>query len=945
MKKFANSIRYVTLERNLFSNPLYMEKQKKHSKKTLKNYQEKPKAFTLVELIIVITILSILSVIAFLWMKDYSKNSRDTNRLATFKTLEKGLDLFALKTGNYPEPEWNVVELLWSGNTLLLKKWELQDTISRQIQANKTSQDPLSNHYYAYAITENKQEYQLSTFLEEDIISYENMLFPKVYANNNYKAYVIWNYRPKIFEANGVSYLIPSLIFSYSGTITENKLEVSTQNSQNIFYVVNKENNLPYAVNGNTPINNTQTNNLNYIKELEGKLPEWNGTLIQDLIIWKTTTDLTQEEKWIIKNIISSPSQKSENVVFQKCITETIDDYILWETIHGNNYNAEKQTNISNGVQVYRQIFTCNYGNFEKNGDEILPSPNCNENYVANGWSCVPDTCTWERPEHSELNGTQGTASWSWSQNNTWLCKYKCNDWYETSTCIAKTKNITTANYNGRDFSFESFTLAYNSPQVKSSQSLSIAWWTSVLTTNFMLDLDGETVHISEQQEVVTCNTNYTLSWWSCVADTRNQACVWKPTNSAYNSATSISQSWNGTVWLPSTTAVWNTTASTTECRYTCNAWFTHQSWACNDITAPTGWNFTINSWASTTNTATVTLNITCPTNVSTPIQVAYGNTANPTNWGNCTTGNISHTLTNWDGAKTVYVRFRDSASIPNITGDISKGISLNSSWYCNVPLWNTFSYNWLTFTKINQMSAINKDLTILPVWWNPHNNHFYWVNITNWIYRYIWIQYDTINAQNNLTCPWERIIQWAIVCPANTKNTWTWASPNCTNFNTSNFIAACNKTNRWSVVWTDPNNHWGNINNWWFCFSKNNIKIVYNKIWTLAQWNCVNSTTTYTVDEIYGSWDWWTNWYKIPNNNGRVCWSTLGMTNWLTLWDFNWPWYSYWTYWSNNINDRVIWNIHWLYSWKIPLYIHYTDWLNASLNWNSNYVDADWIY
>jgi len=56
------------------------------------------KAFTLVELIIVITILAILATIAFVSFQGYSSQSRDSNRVATVKNIENGVNIFLTKT-------------------------------------------------------------------------------------------------------------------------------------------------------------------------------------------------------------------------------------------------------------------------------------------------------------------------------------------------------------------------------------------------------------------------------------------------------------------------------------------------------------------------------------------------------------------------------------------------------------------------------------------------------------------------------------------------------------------------------------------------------------------------------------------------------------------------------------------------------------------------------
>ena len=54
------------------------------------------------------------------------------------------------------------------------------------------------------------------------------------------------------------------------------------------------------------------------------------------------------------------------------------------------------------------------------------------------------------------------------------------------------------------------------------------------------------------------------------------------PENAVYNTVDEITQTWNGEEWYPSTTAVYNTNASTTECRFKCN---TNYSWNSSNST------------------------------------------------------------------------------------------------------------------------------------------------------------------------------------------------------------------------------------------------------------------------------------------------------------------------------------------------------------------------
>lgn len=81
-----------------------------------------------------------------------------------------------------------------------------------------------------------------------------------------------------------------------------------------------------------------------------------------------------------------------------------------------------------------------------------------------------------------------------------------------------------------------------------------------------------------------TCNTHYTWNGTSCVADTQTYACSSKPTTGTdWNTVASYTQTWNGTAWSPANSAtVYNTTASTTACNYKCAAGYAWDGANCN---------------------------------------------------------------------------------------------------------------------------------------------------------------------------------------------------------------------------------------------------------------------------------------------------------------------------------------------------------------------------
>ena len=81
-----------------------------------------------------------------------------------------------------------------------------------------------------------------------------------------------------------------------------------------------------------------------------------------------------------------------------------------------------------------------------------------------------------------------------------------------------------------------------------------------------------------------TCDTWYhTEDGVTCISNTKTTSCTGKPLGTTYYTATDITQTWNTSLsaWLPSAVATYSTTASTTECRYTCAAWYLRNGSSC----------------------------------------------------------------------------------------------------------------------------------------------------------------------------------------------------------------------------------------------------------------------------------------------------------------------------------------------------------------------------
>lgn len=151
-------------------------------------------AFTLVELIVVITILAILWTIAFLAMQGYSANARDWVRTTDLANISKSLELYSLKTWNYPFPSTSV-DITYSG-WLAWKQWTFWTEPFNQVwNINKLPTDPLTWNEYTYSVTESKWEFQVAGVYEWSLSKNKDIV-NKSYANWNisWLAKVTWTY-------------------------------------------------------------------------------------------------------------------------------------------------------------------------------------------------------------------------------------------------------------------------------------------------------------------------------------------------------------------------------------------------------------------------------------------------------------------------------------------------------------------------------------------------------------------------------------------------------------------------------------------------------------------------------------------------------------------------------------------------------------------------------
>jgi len=201
-------------------------------KKTLssKFYQQptsKNRAFTLVELIVVIVILAILWTIAFISFQWYSRNSRDSVRIADINSAKKSLEIFITKAWFYPTPD-NGVNITYSW-AIVWTEGTLWTNVIKNIESvSKVITDPLTATEYTYSITSSKTEYQIWWISEWWWLT-GNIPTNNTYATDLSKssavAYISWNYNEKFTKVNTwtTSWILaqPSIISTDKTTSTD----------------------------------------------------------------------------------------------------------------------------------------------------------------------------------------------------------------------------------------------------------------------------------------------------------------------------------------------------------------------------------------------------------------------------------------------------------------------------------------------------------------------------------------------------------------------------------------------------------------------------------------------------------------------------------------------------------------------------------------------------
>jgi hypothetical protein len=98
-------------------------------------------------------------------------------------------------------------------------------------------------------------------------------------------------------------------------------------------------------------------------------------------------------------------------------------------------------------------------------------------------------------------------------------------------------------------------------------------------------------VTLSDTECRFRCNENYTYSGGNntCIANTQTVLCTGLPSNASWNTSSDITQTWNGSIWIPTTTGSFDLTASSSECRFKCNTNYIRSGSSCVQLTCADG--------------------------------------------------------------------------------------------------------------------------------------------------------------------------------------------------------------------------------------------------------------------------------------------------------------------------------------------------------------------
>ena len=303
----------------------------------------------------------------------------------------------------------------------------------------------------------------------------------------------------------------------------------------------------------------------------------WNGTS------WTPTTNGTHSTGAIENECHFSCNENYEwNSTACAAGTQNVNCEGLPDNAEWNGNTSIKQT--WNGSEW----FPGNAGSYNTESNPAYCRFRCKDNYNWNGSTCDPATqianCTglitnaqWNTV--SSIKQTFVNGNWMPTTTATYQeeasdneCHFKCKEHYEwkDGECKAGTKpaNACTG-------------LPANAIWVGDT-TVEQTW----NGTEWTPSTEGHHQSVSNTGCVFTCKTNYNWSNGECKAATRDKECQGLPDqNALWNTASSITQTWNGAEWLPDFNGVYSETVSSTQCRFKCRENYIWNGSACEPRT------------------------------------------------------------------------------------------------------------------------------------------------------------------------------------------------------------------------------------------------------------------------------------------------------------------------------------------------------------------------
>ena len=283
-------------------------------------------------------------------------------------------------------------------------------------------------------------------------------------------------------------------------------------------------------------------------------------------------------------------------------------------------------------------------------------------------------------------------------------CRYKCASGYDWSgnQCVITAEEKCYAAGGNWNASQNKCTKTANCPSKpansewndggkggKFTQNWNGTSWTPASHTTTYSTTAGECAFI--------CATGYLWDGVICdVAPTQTANCTGLPAEgAAWNTATSITQTWDGEKWTPSETGTYNETESTTECRFKC---LFHYKWKNNTCVA------------DTKNSPCMGLPENAQWNTATSIKQTW----NGSTWTPSTTGTYNETASESEcrfKCNTTY--FWDGSECTNPCDYEPCEEVANSTKICTASAWNEYScgcttgYRWKNTSCVGTLGSI----------------------------------------------------------------------------------------------------------------------------------------------------------------------------------------------------------------------------------------------